>query len=120
LDRILFLSHPIFHKNNIISLINILQNNIHPNFYLKLLTIESRLSSESNFENIREKKDIARIPPELLKNILSFRISIKSLKNSNLLQKKFDFNIAYKPIGCMNNFIKTSKDKIKKEEHSNV
>jgi len=85
LDRILFLFHLIFHENNIISLINILQNNEYPSeFYLKLLTIGCQghvikvLSSKSNFENINREKKIlpTRIPPELLKNILPFCISI--------------------------------------------
>ena len=31
-----------------------------------------------------------------------------------------DFNLAYKPINSMSTFIKTGKDKIKKEDHSNV
>jgi len=36
-----------------------------------------------------------RIPPGLLKSILSFRTFIKSLK---FIIRKFDFNIAYKPM----------------------
>jgi len=43
-------------------------------------------------------------------------------RNSLHFTKKFDFNIAHKPMNCMNTtgFIKTGKDKIKKEDHSNV
>ena len=37
-----------------------------------------------------------------------------------LALNKFHFDLVYKPMNSMNRFIKTGKEKIKKEEHSNV
>ena len=44
----------------------------------------------------------------------------KISENFKSITKKFDFNIAHKSMNCMNIFIKTGKDKIKKKDHSNV
>jgi len=60
-----------------------------------------------------------RIPPGLLKSISPFLTLIISEKLKSIT-KKFDFNIAYKLLNCMNTFIKTGKNKTKKEDHSNV
>jgi len=59
-----------------------------------------------------EKKDIARIPPGLLKNILPFVFLYKISEKFKSITRKID--IAYKPMNCMNNFIKTGKDKNQK------
>jgi len=82
-------------------------------------TINNKIKalSKSNFENIREeKKDIAnsnfsRIVKKYF-TISYFYIISKKFKS---ITRKFDFNIAYKPMNCMNNFIKTGKNKIKKK-----
>jgi len=75
------------------------------------------LPFKSNFENIKEHKDIA--------NSDSFRIAKKYFiipyfnkisKKFKSITKKFDFNIAYKPMNCMNIFIhKRAKIKLKKK-----
>ena len=62
---------------------------------------------------------LTRIPLVLLKSFLPFLISKKTSEKFKFFTRKYDFNIAYKPMNCMNTFIKTRKDKIK-EDHSNV
>ena len=44
----------------------------------------------------------------------------KMSEKFKFLTSKFDFNIAYKPMNSMSTFIKTGKDRIKKEDLSNV
>jgi len=68
----------------------------------------------------KKKILLTRIPPGLLKSIIHFIIPYfyKIYEKFKSITRKFDFNIAYKLMNCTNNFIKTGKEKIKKE-HSN-
>ena len=76
---------------------------------------------KSNFENIKEHKDIANSDSSrIAKKYFIIPYFNKISKKFKSITKKFDFNIAYKPMNCMNIFIETGKDKIKKEDHSNV
>jgi len=61
----------------------------------------------------------ARIPLKLLKNFIIPYFNKISEKFKSIAQK-FYFNIVHKPMNCLNILIKTGKDKIKKEDHSNV
>jgi len=70
----------------------------HWNFYSQLLT-ESKRCFLKIISKISMNTKImsARIPLKFLKNISPFLILIKYLKNLNL-SKKFEFNIAHKPM----------------------
>ncbi|KYQ60037.1 hypothetical protein ALC60_00918 [Trachymyrmex zeteki] len=118
LDRILFLSHPEFHKNNIVSMIDTLILNNYPldiifstiNNRIKKLSIRKDVH-KNNFNNNNElnelnKKKYFTIP----------FINKNSDKFSNIASKN-NFKISYKPI---NRFIKSGKDKLEKMDQCNV
>ena len=68
---------------------------------------------KNNFENIKELKDIVSTEStEISKKYFTIPYLNNISEKFNSITKKFDFNIAHKPINCMNAFIKTGKDKI--------
>ena len=61
-----------------------------------------------------------RIPLKFLKKCFTIPYFNKIPEKFKSITKRFDFNIIHKPINYMNTFFKIDKDKIKKENHSNV
>jgi len=123
LDRILFLSHPKFHNINISSLIITLHRNGYPLQFL-FATTNNRiktLSVKKNFNFIKEHNVNSYADTSTInKKFFTIPYLKRTSEKFKLTLHKFHFDLVYKPMNSMNRFIKTGKDKIKKEELSNV
>jgi len=86
---------------------------------LQLLIIASRLYRSKIISKISGTKTTNSDSTKISKKYFIPYFN-KIFEKFNSITKKFDFNIVHKPINCMNTFIKTGKDKIKNEDHSNV
>ena len=120
-DKVLFLSHPKFHHANMESLINSLLRNGYP-LQLVFKIIKNRIKSLSNKDNF---ETISYCDQNCDLNIIERKhFPIPYIKGAsekfNLVLNKYKFQPAYKPMNNLHKYIKTGKDKAKKEELSNV
>ncbi|KYN07988.1 hypothetical protein ALC62_01038 [Cyphomyrmex costatus] len=117
IDRIILLSHPKFHSNNITELIRILIGNGYP---LKFLfsCINDRINSLKYYNinrnsimnnGIKRKNNYLVVPYH--KNVSEKFKNIINIPNTD---------IAYKPINNLSSIIKTGKDKLDKFDNTNV
>jgi len=121
-DKILFLSHPKFHHTIIDSLINTLLRNDYPLQFL-FKTIKNRiktLSRKKDFNIINEHNINSNVNSSEQKKYFIIPYLNKTSEKFNIALKKFQFDLVYKPMKNLNRFIKTGKDKIKKDELSNI
>ncbi|KYN18105.1 hypothetical protein ALC57_09615 [Trachymyrmex cornetzi] len=78
------------------------------------------LSHKNNFDNIKDHHNIVNSDSIEIKKYFTIPYLNNISEKFQSISQKFDFNIAYKPMNCLNKFIKTGKDKIKKYNHSNM
>jgi len=107
IDRTILLSHPDYHENNLISVVNTLLNNCFP-LSLIFSTINKRIKTLTYKEKGSKDK-------RSNKNITSFFTIpyVKSISESFLpITTKFGFNISYSIPNTLHSFIKRGKDKI--------
>ncbi|KYN28104.1 Importin subunit alpha-1 [Trachymyrmex cornetzi] len=109
LDRILFLSHPRFHEKNITFLFAKINNRIKTLAYNNKFESINECKMNKNLDLTNNNKKYFTIP-----------YFNKISEKFTTITKKFNFNIAHKPLNSLRSFIKTGKDTIKKEDRSNV
>jgi len=115
-DKILLLSDPELHENNLKSTIKILLNNSYPLKFI-FTTIRNRIKYhlyKQNHNNTNNKKDMNSFPYFLIPYMKNFSKPI-----SNFLSN-VGFNISYKCSNKLNSFIKTNKDPLSHAQKSNL
>ena len=118
----MFLSHPKFHHTDIDSLINTLLRKGYPLQFL-FKTIKNRiktLSRKNKIDTINEHNLNSNLNTSEKKKYYTIPYLKKTSEKFNIALKKFQFDLVYKLMNNLNRFIKTRKDKIKKDELSNV
>ncbi|KYN50572.1 hypothetical protein ALC57_07139, partial [Trachymyrmex cornetzi] len=118
IDRIIYLSHPNFHTLNISDMINNLLNNGYPLDFL-FNTINNRIKSLSHKNKLKQtnQKDLSDNNIKMYSTLPYVKNFTEKFQN---VYRKYNLNIAYKPINSLNKFIKTGKDKLDKMDNSDV
>ena len=121
-DRILFLSHPIFHEKNISELIHTFLSNGYPLKFIfstinnRIKTLENRTNLDQNRKEINNECDSNVTSKKFFTIPYLGKVSEKFKKLSHV----YGFNIAYKPMNKLNTFIKTGKDSLPKDDQCGV
>jgi len=123
-DRIFRLSHPQFHDKNLALIINILLNNDYPLDFI-FMTIRNRIKNLILHKDSSQPSPLTSLPTSSSTSQPSpFFFTVPYIKDftEKLLPifKKANASVAY--VGCnkLNKIIKTQKDPLPFENHSNV
>jgi len=126
-DRIIKLSNPIFHKQNLENIIKILLNNGYPLPYI-FSNINKRIKHilDNSYDNTsnNKNKNKNKNNKKKDKNNTKYYIKVPFIKNVTpkilSISNKHNFNTIFTMNNKLSNIIKTGKDKIEKWKGSNV
>ncbi|KYN29872.1 hypothetical protein ALC57_00681 [Trachymyrmex cornetzi] len=122
-DRILFLSHPDYHRRNIKNLINVLLLNGYP-LNIIFSTINYRIKTLSKRKNLYKNKNNVNKEIEDSNLIIKKYFTIPYIQNISekfkRIADKNNYKLTYKPINTLTSVIKLGKDKLEKMESSQV